>query len=92
MKLTALALTWLGVLLLAEVAFGAETAAVHDVFPGVHEWHGTLAFPFIDKALGGHAGRRGDPRRTSRSFSRGRYRLAAADTAAIIVRRRAGDG
>jgi acetyl esterase/lipase len=35
--------------------FGAETGAVHDVFPGVHEWHGTLAFPFIDKALGGHA-------------------------------------
>jgi dienelactone hydrolase len=35
--------------------FGAETAAAHDVFPGVHEWHGTLAFPFIDKALGGRA-------------------------------------
>jgi len=34
---------------------GAETAAAHDVFPGVHEWHGTLAFPFIDKALGGRA-------------------------------------
>ncbi len=35
--------------------FGAEGAAVHDVFPGVHEWHGTVAYPLVDKVLGGRA-------------------------------------
>jgi len=35
--------------------FGAEDAAQQDAFPGVHEWHGTVAFPLVDKVLGGHA-------------------------------------
>jgi len=35
--------------------FGADVAAQQDVFPGQHEWHGTLAYPMIDKVLGGRA-------------------------------------
>jgi dienelactone hydrolase len=35
--------------------FGAEDAVRQDVFPGVHEWHGEQACPFVDKALGGRA-------------------------------------
>jgi hypothetical protein len=35
--------------------FGAEEAARQDVFPGQHEWHGTMAYPMIDKVLGSHA-------------------------------------
>ena len=35
--------------------FGAEDAVKHDVFPGVHEWRGVASYPFVDKALGGHA-------------------------------------
>lgn len=35
--------------------FGAEEAARQDVFPGQHEWHGTMAYPMIDKVLGGRA-------------------------------------
>ena len=31
-----------------------------DVFPGVHEWRGAVAYPFVDKALGGHAAKRAD--------------------------------
>ena len=35
--------------------FGAEEAAQQDVFPGQHEWHGTMAYPMIDKVLGSRA-------------------------------------
>ncbi len=35
--------------------FDAGAAAVHDVFPGVHEWHGKVSFPRVNQALGGHA-------------------------------------
>ena len=35
--------------------FGAGDAVRHDVFPGVHEWHGEQAYPFVDQALDGHA-------------------------------------
>jgi len=35
--------------------FGAEAAIQQDVFPGQHEWHGKLAYPMIDKILGGSA-------------------------------------
>ena len=35
--------------------FGAEAAIQQDVFPGQHEWHGKLAYPMIDKILGGRA-------------------------------------
>jgi hypothetical protein len=37
--------------------FGAEGAAVQDVWPSGHEWHGTVAYPTVDKVLGGHAAR-----------------------------------
>lgn len=36
--------------------FDAEEACVQDVFPGNHAVHGNMAYPFIDKVLGGHAG------------------------------------
>ncbi|NQT53291.1 acetylxylan esterase [bacterium] len=35
--------------------FGVEGAVRHDVFPGTHEWHGSVAYPFVDQTLGGHA-------------------------------------
>jgi pimeloyl-ACP methyl ester carboxylesterase len=35
--------------------FGAESAAVHDVFPGGHRVHGIVAYPFLDRILGGQA-------------------------------------
>lgn len=35
--------------------FGAEDAVVQDIWPGGHEWHGELAYPLMDKVLGGHA-------------------------------------
>ena len=35
--------------------FGAGRAAKHDVFAGTHEWHGTVAYPTVDKVLGGWA-------------------------------------
>lgn len=35
--------------------FGAEDAVVQDVWPGGHEWHGVMAYPFMDKWLGGQA-------------------------------------
>lgn len=38
--------------------FGAENAAAHDTFPGGHAVHGTVAYPFLDRALGGHAAER----------------------------------
>jgi hypothetical protein len=40
--------------------FGAEDAAQQDVFPGVHEWHGEVAFPVVDKVLGGRAAKISD--------------------------------
>jgi dienelactone hydrolase len=36
--------------------FGAEESCAQDVFPGGHAVHGSIAFPFVDKVLGGHAG------------------------------------
>lgn len=35
--------------------FGAEDACRQDVWPAGHEWHGVVAYPFVDKALGGWA-------------------------------------
>jgi hypothetical protein len=35
--------------------FGAEQSVLQDVWPAGHEWHGEKAYPFVDKALGGHA-------------------------------------
>lgn len=35
--------------------FGAADAVVQDVWPSGHEWHGTVAYPVVDKVLGGHA-------------------------------------
>jgi len=35
--------------------FGAEEAVAQDTWPAGHEWHGVVAYPFVDKVLGGHA-------------------------------------
>jgi len=35
--------------------FGHRAAVLQDVFPGVHEWHGTRSYPVVDRALGGHS-------------------------------------
>ena len=35
--------------------FDAEEAALQDVWPAGHEWHGVVAYPLVDKLLGGHA-------------------------------------
>ncbi len=35
--------------------FDAADRVQQDVWPSGHEWHGTVAYPFIDKVLGGHA-------------------------------------
>jgi len=35
--------------------FGAEDACRQDVWPSGHEWHGVVAYPFVDKVLGGRA-------------------------------------
>lgn len=35
--------------------FGAEEAVTQDIWPAGHEWHGAVAYPVIDKALGGRA-------------------------------------
>jgi hypothetical protein len=35
--------------------FGAESAVKQDTWPAGHEWHGVVAYPFVDKALGGRA-------------------------------------
>jgi pimeloyl-ACP methyl ester carboxylesterase len=35
--------------------FGAEEAVAQDTWPAGHEWHGAVAYGFVDKALGGHA-------------------------------------
>jgi len=37
--------------------FGAAESACHDVFPGVHEWHGALSYSRVDEVLGGQAGK-----------------------------------
>ena len=42
--------------------FGADEAARQDVFPGPHEWHGTLAYPMVDKVLGGRAAQAQPPK------------------------------
>jgi len=35
--------------------FGAEGGVVQDVWPAGHEWHGPVAYPVVDRVLGGHA-------------------------------------
>lgn len=35
--------------------FVAEQAALQDVWPAGHEWHGVMAYPLADKVLGGRA-------------------------------------
>lgn len=35
--------------------FGAETKVRQDIWPAGHQWHGTVAYPFIDAVLHGHA-------------------------------------
>ena len=35
--------------------FEAEGAAIQDVWPAGHEWHGVVAYPLVDKVLGGRA-------------------------------------
>ncbi|MHB8860823.1 MAG: LamG-like jellyroll fold domain-containing protein [Pirellulaceae bacterium] len=35
--------------------FGAAEGVQQDIWPAGHEWHGEVAYPFIDKALGGRA-------------------------------------
>jgi dienelactone hydrolase len=35
---------------------GAGDRLVHDVFDGEHEWHGEVAYPFLDRWLAGPAG------------------------------------
>jgi len=35
--------------------FGAEDAVVQDVWRAGHEWHGQIAYPVVDKILGGRA-------------------------------------
>ena len=32
--------------------FGAEDAVRQDIWPAGHEWHGTMAYPFVEKVLG----------------------------------------
>ncbi len=42
--------------------FGAEDKVRQDVWPARHEWHGTMAYPWVDKILGGHSATRTEPR------------------------------
>lgn len=35
--------------------FGAEGAVAQDVWRAGHEWHGAIAYPTVDRVLGGHA-------------------------------------
>jgi acetyl esterase/lipase len=35
--------------------FGEEEAVAQDVWPAGHEWHGVMAYPLVDKVLGGRA-------------------------------------
>jgi hypothetical protein len=46
--------------------FGAESAALQDVFPGGHMVHGTQAYPFLDRVLGGKAAESSAPPRVTR--------------------------
>jgi dienelactone hydrolase len=41
-------------------ALDAEDRLVHDVFPGVHQWHGDEAYPFLERWIGP-----GDPANTA---------------------------
>lgn len=36
--------------------FDAEDQVQQDIWPAGHEWHGKVAYPFVDQVLGGHAG------------------------------------
>lgn len=45
--------------------WGAEEAIAQDIWPAGHEWHGDLAYAFVDKALGGRAATPG-PLRTGK--------------------------
>lgn len=36
--------------------FDAEDLVQQDTWPAGHEWHGKVAYPFVDQMLGGHAG------------------------------------
>jgi acetyl esterase/lipase len=51
--------------------FGAADAVAQDVWPAGHEWHGTLAYPTVDKVLGGHAAEQGSGARGQGSGIRG---------------------
>jgi hypothetical protein len=33
-------------------SLGAEDRLAHDVFTGIHEWHGVEAYPFLDRWVG----------------------------------------
>ncbi|MCR4414124.1 MAG: acetylxylan esterase [Thermoguttaceae bacterium] len=35
--------------------FGAAEAVAQDIWDAGHEWHGAMAYPFVDKVLGGNA-------------------------------------
>jgi hypothetical protein len=35
--------------------FGAAEATAQDTWPAGHEWHGVVAYPFVDNVLGGRA-------------------------------------
>jgi len=35
--------------------FGEEDNVQQDTWPAGHEWHGAMAYPFIDRVLGGRA-------------------------------------
>ena len=35
--------------------WGAEQQVQQDTWPAGHEWHGTAAYPFVDKTLGGNS-------------------------------------
>ncbi len=35
--------------------FGAEAACTQDTWPAGHEWHGEMAYPLVDRFLGGRA-------------------------------------
>ncbi len=40
--------------------FDAADRVAQDVWPAGHQWHGKVAYPFIDKVLGGHAATAGE--------------------------------
>ena len=35
--------------------WGAEESTIQDIWSAGHEWHGAVAYGFVDKVLGGHA-------------------------------------